>query len=146
MQAHITEFLTPDLSGVLTRPLYACSVPAGFPSPADDHLEVELDLNDYLVDNPPATFYARIGGRSMEKAGIYHGDIVVVNRALEPQHGDIVVAAIDGELTIKRLHCRGGRVVLMPESDEPYPAIVLREGQELMIWGVVTGSVRRFTR
>lgn len=146
MEAKIIEFLTPDLSHVLARPLYACSVPAGFPSPADDYVELELDLNDYLVDNPPATFYARIGGRSMVKAGIFDGDIVVVNRALEPSDGDIVVAVLDGELTLKRLHRRAGRVILAPESDEPYPSIVIRQGQELTIWGVVTGSVRRFRR
>jgi DNA polymerase V len=126
-----------------TVPLALGRVPAGFPSPADDYVEYGLDLNEYLVANPPATFMVRVGGDSMIDAGIHEGDVLVVDRSREPLHGRIVVAVLDGEFTVKRLLVCDGRYVLAPENAS-YDPIRIREGQDLTVWGVVTGVVRRY--
>lgn len=117
-------------------------MPAGFPSPAADYLEEDLDLNTYLVRHRAATFMFTVKGDSMLGAGIVDGDKVVVDRAVEPQHGHIVIAVVDGEYTIKRLRLQGQQVELHPENPAFAP-IRLGEGQELEIWGVVVGVVRR---
>lgn len=118
-------------------------ISAGFPSPATDYVEEGLDLNDYLVRNKPATFMFTVKGDSMKGASIEEGDKVVVDRAQHPKHGDIVVAVVDGEYTIKRLFKHMGRVELRPENSD-YPSIVFHDGSELMVWGVVVGVVRRY--
>ncbi len=117
---------------------------AGFPSPAADYVEEGLDLNAYLVRNQPATFMFTVKGDSMIHAGIQEGDKVVVDRALNPKHDDIVVAVVDGDYTIKRLYKYMGRVELRPENPA-YPPIVFQEGMELLVWGVVVGVVRRYS-
>ncbi|WP_293765858.1 translesion error-prone DNA polymerase V autoproteolytic subunit [uncultured Aquitalea sp.] len=124
-------------------PLLAHSVRAGFPSPADDYLEEPLNLNDYLSDNPLTTFLMRVKGDSMSGAGILEGDILVVNRSLAPQHGDIVVAVIDNDFTVKRLWRKQGRAALLAENPA-YPVIQQQGEQEWRIWGVVSGSVRKY--
>ena len=124
------------------RPLFLSRVPAGFPSPADDYIEGALDLNEHLIAHREATFFMRVQGHSMIGAGIHDGDLLVVDRSLEAGHGDIVVAVIDCELTIKRLSKRGGRVRLLAEHPGFAP-IEFRDGQELTVWGVVTSIVRR---
>lgn len=121
-------------------PLFAHAVPAGFPSPADDYVEDVLDLNKLLIQNKPATFFLRVKGDSMINAGIHDGDIIVVDRSLEPVDRSVVVAVVDNELTIKRLIRRSGIAELHAENPK-YQPIRLKEGQELTIWGVVTGSV-----
>jgi len=126
----------------LEIPLYLDAVPAGFPSPADDYVETALDLNRYLVANPAATFMVRVCGDSMTGAGIRDGDVLIVDRSRDPASGRIVVAVLDGELTVKRLCRRRGRIVLAPENDA-YAPIEVGEDQELSVWGVVTGVVRR---
>ncbi len=118
-------------------PLYSCAVQAGFPSPADDHMDGKLDLNKHLIKHPTATFFVKATGESMINAGIHSGDILVVDRSLEPKHGKIVIAAIDGQLTVKRLHKEGNETCLMPENDDFLP-IIIEEGSEMVIWGVVT--------
>ena len=118
-------------------PLYSCSVAAGFPSPADDHLEDKLDLNAHLIQHPTATFFVRVSGDSMIEAGIFPDDILVVDRSLEPRHGKIVVAAVEGQLTVKRLHKSGNQVRLMPANPK-FSAITIANPDDLMIWGVVT--------
>ena len=118
-------------------------ISAGFPSPATDYVEEGLDLNDYLVRNKPATFMFTVKGDSMTGASIEEGDKVVVDRAQHPKHGDIVVAVVDGEYTIKRLFKHMGRVELRPEN-AAYPPIVFHDVSELMVWGVVVGVVRRY--
>ena len=124
-------------------PFFLSRVPAGFPSPADDYLEGELDLNELLIQHPAATFFVRLAGDSMVNAGLFDGDILVVDRAERGSHGRIVVAVIDGELTVKRLYSQGGHVELRPEN-HAYKPIVFDEGRELTIWGVVISSVRQF--
>lgn len=120
----------------VTRPLYQSRVPAGFPSPADDYVEASLDLSEHLVKKEEATFFVRVSGNSMIGVGIHDDDILVVDRSVEPQDGSVVVAALDGELTVKRYRVRSGRPYLMPEA-EKYDPIPIRDGQELVVWGVV---------
>ena len=124
-------------------PLVLSNAPAGFPSPADDYIENTLDLNDYLIDNPVATFMMRVSGDSMIQAGIRDKDVIIVDRSKEPLPGKIVVAVLDGELTVKRLEKSEKGYVLVPENPD-YQPIVVQNEQELVIWGVVTGIVRRF--
>lgn len=124
----------------LPLPFYACCVEAGFPSPAESEMEGNLDLNDLLIKHPAATFFVRVSGSSMIKAGIHHNDILVVDRSLEPHPGKIVIAAVNGELTVKRLCKEGNKVFLVAENDQ-YPAIEILEGMELHIWGVVTSVI-----
>jgi DNA polymerase V len=135
----------PDTPSPLTRPLFLSLVVAGFPSPADDHLDRDLDLPELLIQHPAATFYVRLAGDSMRGAGLYDGDILVVDRSLEPKHHDIVIAVLDGELTVKRLYRQGDLVQLRPANPR-YPIITVHADQELLIWGVVTGSIRQFHR
>lgn len=123
-------------------PLYGSRVAAGFPSPADDYLEDHLDLNRYLIADAAACFMVRVSGDSMQGAGILDGDLLVVNRSLTPRHGQIVLAVINGEFTVKRLHQRDGRLALLPENPA-YPPIELTAGQALQVWGVVSACVRR---
>lgn len=124
-------------------PVYTSAVPAGFPSPADDYLETKLDLNDLLVHDPLATFMVRVSGDSMIGAGIASGDVLVIDRGIEPANGHIVLAIVDGEFTVKRLQRLGNQVSLVPENPA-YAPIQLQEGQELQIWGVATGCVKAF--
>jgi len=127
------------------RPLrrYLCRVAAGFPSPADDHLEGPLDLNEHLVEHPAATFVVKVQGDSMAGAGIRDGDLLVVDRAREARDGSIVVAVVDGELTVKRLR-KSRRGVRLEAENPAYPAIVFHEGKELVVWGVVAHAIRSY--
>ena len=118
---------------------------AGFPSPADDFSVKRHDLNELLITHPMATFMWEVSGRSMIEAGIDDGDILVVNRALAPVHRDIVVAQVDGDFTVKYLHRRADRVKLVP-ANPTYPEIVLRDGQQLIVCGVVTAVIKRFRK
>ncbi|QRO33937.1 LexA family protein [Chromobacterium violaceum] len=135
-------YLTPQPSGQ-PLPLVLSPVRAGFPSPADDYLDDNINLHDYLVTDPPATFIVRVRGDSMIGAGIAAGDLLVVDKGLTANHGDIVIAVLDGEFTVKRLHRMRGRCALIAENPA-YPPIQLADGQELEIWGVVRGCVKRF--
>ena len=117
------------------------TVQCGFPSPAEDHQQKRLDLNDLLVRQPDATHFMRVRGPSMRDAGIDDGDFVIVDRSLRAQHGSIVVAVVDGDFTIKKLFRRAGRVKL--ESANPtFPDIELHDGQTLTIWGTVTWTLK----
>ena len=121
-------------------PQFSNRITAGFPSPADDYIEDRLDLNQLLVKNVPATYFLDVVGSSMVGAGIFEGDKLVVDRSLEPKHGNIVVAVVDGEHTVKRLFKRAGKIELRSENPQ-YPPIQFKEGQELLIFGVVTNSI-----
>lgn len=129
----------------LKLPLFGHKVRAGFPSPADDYIEAWLDLNEHLIEHREATFFVRAKGDSMIGAGIHEGVMLVVDRALDPQHGDIVIAIIDGELTVKRLEKRRGKVRLIAENPA-YAPIEFQDGQELMVWGVVTSIIQKLKR
>ncbi|CAA9891582.1 DNA polymerase V, subunit D [Candidatus Methylobacter favarea] len=121
----------------LPLPLFLGKVAAGFPSPADDDIQKTLDLNELLIKKPAATFFVRAQGESMLGAGIHPNDILVVDRSLEPVAGKIVICALNGELTVKRLARENGQWQL--KADNPaYADIALHEAFELVIWGVVT--------
>ena len=123
-------------------PLYAETVSAGFPSPAESYREGELDLNELLVKNPPATFFVRVAGDSMTGAGIFPGDILVVDRSIEPSDKSVVVAALDGEFLVKRLRLKEHRVTLEPENRK-YAPIEITEQSDFKVWGVVTAVVHK---
>ncbi len=125
-------------------PLYLDSVSAGFPSPAQDFVEKSLDLNEFCVAHPNASFYVRAQGDSMIEVGIYSGDVLIVDKSLTARHGDIVIACIHGEMTVKMLELNPN-VVLRPKN-RAYKAIPITEESELEIFGVVTGVVRRYER
>ncbi|PHV09782.1 LexA family protein [Chitinimonas sp. BJB300] len=126
-------------------PLPTESVAAGFPSPAADYMDESLSLDELLIAHPAATFMVRVKGDSMQDANMGEGDYLVVDRSITPQSGDIVIAILDGALTVKRLKQEGARVYLVPENPA-YPVIQMQEGQELVVWGVVTSTIRRFQR
>jgi DNA polymerase V len=117
-------------------------VSAGFPSPAEDSYET-FDIISHIVRHPAATFFMRVAGDSMSGAGIFDGDLIVVDRSLEAKSGDIIVAILNGEFTIKRLHRNDSRIELIPENPK-YRKIVLNEDMELEVWGVVTGTYKSF--
>jgi DNA polymerase V len=125
-----------QLPTLVDLPLFGSKIPAGFPSPADDHLEATIDLNRQYVRHPAATFFVRVQGTSMIGAGIHNGDMLVVDRSLEAQSGSVVIAVINGELTVKRLVTKGDEVWLMPENPDFQP-LQITEGMELQVWGVV---------
>ena len=123
-------------------------IKAGFPSPAQDYVESGIDLNRELVKNPSSTFFGRARGSSMEGAGIFDGDLLVIDKSLEPYEGAVAVCFIDGEFTLKRIHFEreGVKVVavwLQPENDS-YSPIKVTEENQFIIWGIVTHSVRSF--
>lgn len=121
-------------------PLYGSKVAAGSPSPADDHIEGHLDLNEHLIKHPASTFFVRATGNSMINAGIHENDILIVDRSIPPTHGKIVIAAIDGQLTVKRLHIKNNKLILLPEN-QAFDPIEINENNEVYIWGIVTNVI-----
>lgn len=115
---------------------------AGFPSPATDYMTQAIDLNKELVRHPAATFYGRVVGDSMIDAGVDEGDILVIDRALEAQDGDMAVCFVDGEFTLKHLKMKEGRIALVPANDK-YPVIEVDEGTDFKMWGVVTYVIKK---
>lgn len=143
-----TEIQVVDIAKVMKgkrqkAPLFASEPAAGFPAPADDLVEKALDINDLVVENPASTFFVRVRGDSMEGAGIFTGDVLVVDKAVEPRDGKIVVAAVYGEMVVKRLKKVGGTHMLYSENNS-YKPIEVNENDDCYIWGVVVGSVRQF--
>tara|TARA_Y100001936_G_C16082901_1_gene679280 strand:- start:2665 stop:3267 length:603 start_codon:yes stop_codon:yes gene_type:complete len=126
-----------------TFPLYTSKVAAGFPSPADDHVEKRLNPSDYLVENDNATFFVRVKGDSMIEAGIFDNDVLVIDRSIPQQTGDIILAMLDGEFTVKILEQSKKGITLIP-ANQNYSSIKIKEEQSFEIWGVVTGSMRKF--
>lgn len=143
-EASVTQVAPAHASQKQSAPLYASRPAAGFPSPGDDMVEKPLDLNDLLIDNPTSTFFVRVSGDSMEGARIFDGDILVVDRSVTPLDGCIVVAAVFGELVVKRLRTYPNRAVLVSENDS-YAPIEINGAEDIFIWGVVTGSARVFS-
>lgn len=139
----VTVLGTPKMGGPVI-PLYSSRPQAGFPSPGDDLVEKFLDINDLVVQNPASTFFVRVEGDSMEGAGIFSGDVLVVDRSCIPSDGSIIVAAVYGEMLVKRLRVHGDAHELISENDS-YAPIAVSHHEDCFIWGVVVGSVRRFT-
>ena len=139
-QATFAYCLPAFLPRTLALPLFNGKVAAGFPSPADDYVEKNLDLNELLVQRPAATFFVRAQGESMLGAGIHPNDILVVDRSIEPTPGKIVICALNGELTVKRLERENGQWRLKAENPD-YPDLAVHEELEMVIWGVVTNVI-----
>lgn len=123
--------------------LFSQGVSAGFPSPADDFIDKNLDLNEFLIKHPVATYLLKVSGNSMIDAGINSGDILIVDRSLEPTDNKIVVAIIDGEFTLKRFRKIDNKIYLYPENSK-YTPIEIKEGMDCQIWGVVTFVIHQF--
>ena len=121
------------------RPLL-CPIPAGWPSPSEDYLEDQLNLHEMVVRNPASTFFLRAIGESMIGAGIHDGDLLVVDRSVSPRSGKVVIAMVEGEMTIKRLVKQGGRTLLVPENPD-YPEFDITGRDDAAVWGVVTHVV-----
>ena len=133
----VNEMLTPENLVEYELPMYLESVSAGFPSPAEDYVEGKLDLNEHLIKNPTATFFVRVTGNSMEGAGIYSGDTLIVDRSINPKNSSVIIAALNGELTVKRLSKKNNKLTLYPENTN-YKPIEITMDMEFEVWGVVT--------
>lgn len=127
----------------LAIPIFSSRISAGFASPADDHLENTLDLNQLLVPRPTATFMLKVEGDSMIGAGIFDGDMLIVDRSENAVNGSIVIAVIHGDLTVKRLKCDANKIWLMPENPD-YKPILIDENSDFSIWGCVTHAIHNF--
>ncbi len=138
----ILEIYTAKAATPLPLPIYAANVQAGFPSPAEEYLDKTLDLNELLIAHPAATFFVRVAGDSMQNAGIFSGDILVVDRSLEPADNKIIIAIVGSEFTVKRLKIREGRISLVPENPA-YPILEMKEESDFQVWGVVTYVIHK---
>lgn len=136
------EFYTPDTENSLEITLAQTGISAGFPSPADDFKEYKISLDKTLVRNKEATFYARVSGQSMIGAGLDDGDLLVVDKSLEPEHNKIAVCFIDGEFTVKRLKVTSEAVYLQPENPA-YEPIKVTDDNDFQIWGTVTHVIKK---
>jgi DNA polymerase V len=126
----------------LVRPLLGSDIPAGFPSPAQDYIEDRLDLNEYLIKHPSATYFVRVDGYSMLEAGIFPDDILIVDRALEAVNKKVIIAVLNGELTVKRLIIENGIYYLKPENPE-FDIIEVTSDDQFSVWGVVTYVIHK---
>ena len=136
----MSEIYYPDQSTKCKLPLFMVAVEAGFPSPAEDYIEGSLDLNKHLIKHPAATFFVRVTGDSMIEAGIHPGDILIVDRSIEAKNKKVIIAVIDGELTVKRLSIVSGNLFLIPENPK-YRPIQINDEMSFEIWGVVTNVI-----
>ncbi len=134
------DVFRPDTSNTIELPLFTTHIPAGFPSPADDFIENKLDLNELLIKHPVATFFVRVQGDSMINAGIHNSDILVVDRSLEAKHNKIIIAVINGELTVKRLIQKDRQTFLFADNPKYKPVQITQE-MAFQVWGVVTSVI-----
>jgi len=142
MKKEKLTFLKPEKGNNLGQWLVEQGVSAGFPSPADDFKEIRISLDKELVKNKEATFYARVSGNSMENAGLSDGDLIVIDRSLNPENNKIAVCFIDGDFTVKRIIKKDGELYLKPENKN-YKKIIIKEEDQLMIWGIVTYVIKK---
>lgn len=136
------ELFLAETSTDCQLPLVEAGLSAGFPSPAEDYLEMKLDLNKELINNPSSTFYGKVNGNSMEGVGIFDGDILVIDKSLSPKDDSVMVCFIDGEFTVKRVACKNGDYYLMPEN-KSYKPIKIETESDFRLWGVVTYSIHK---
>jgi DNA polymerase V len=139
---NISKIFSVNTDKKVELPFYTEKLSAGFPSPATDYIEKSLDLNEHLIKNPSATFFVEIQGDSMIGAGIHSGDILIVDRSLEAQHGKIVVAVVNGDFTVKRLSWISGKIKLIAENPN-YKPIEIKDGTDFEIWGVATNVIHK---
>ena len=142
MDTKVDIIYSPDFSTRYKQSIFTARVSAGFPSPAADYEEGKLDLNKHLIKNPAATFFVRVTGDSMVGAGIHHGDMLIVDRSLEPKDKNVVIAVINGELTVKRIRIKKKKKILEPENED-YPTQEITEETEFEVWGIVTNVIHK---
>ena len=132
----VVEIFKADITTKQALPLYLSRIKAGFPSPAEDYLDKKLDLNEHLIKHPASTFFVKVKGDSMVGAGINSGDILIVDRSLEPKDKRIVVAVVNGDFTVKRISKKGDKLSLLSENPK-YSPIEIKDGMDFEVWGVV---------
>ena len=142
MNQFFAEILSPEATSRIELPLLLSEVIAGFPSPADDYIDRKMDLNEQLISNKAATFLVRAYGDSMIDANIKEGDILVVDRSMDAHNNSIIIAIFNGELTVKRLKQKEGRLFLIPENPD-YPLLEITEETSFEVWGVVTYIIHK---
>jgi DNA polymerase V len=139
------DFYTANISSHVPLPFIEGGIVAGFPSPAQDYIDLKIDLNTELISNPYSTFYARVKGLSMQDAGIMDGDILVIDKSLKPQDGDTAVCYIDGEFTLKYIKIEPEAIYLVPANPK-FQSIKVTEENNFCIWGIVTYSIKNHKR
>lgn len=137
------DFYTATDGISLELPVVDGGIKAGFPSPAQDHLDVSIDLNKELIKNPSSTFYGRVSGDSMQDIGIADGDLLVIDKSLEARDGKIAVCFVDGDFTVKRIQVEKDHVLLMPANDN-YSPIKVTEDNDFIVWGIVVHVIKSF--
>ncbi|OJU39574.1 MAG: peptidase S24 [Bacteroidales bacterium 45-6] len=142
MNKNALEIYRAETNVELSLPIADDGIKAGFPSPAQDFMDLAIDLNKELVRHPASTFYGRVRGDSMQGAGVYDGDILIIDKSLEPQNGDMAVCFVDGEFTIKHIRIEKEVVWLIPANDH-YKPIKVTEENDFLIWGIVTYSIKK---
>ena len=142
MKKEKLKFLKPKKGNSMGQWLVEQGISAGFPSPADDFKEVRISLDKELVKNKEATFYAKVSGDSMIGAGLDDGDLLIIDRSLNPENGKIAICFIDGEFTVKRIRKEKNKIYLIPENKK-YKSIEINEDNELIIWGVVQYVIKK---
>ncbi len=140
METKVEIVYKPDQSTKRKQPFFTANVPAGFPSPADDYKEEKLDLNKHLIRNPAATYFVRVTGDSMIGAGIHSGDLLVVDRSVEPRDKKVVIANINGDLTVKRIRIKRNKISLEPENAD-FATQEIHPEADFEVWGVVTNVI-----
>lgn len=140
LKRDVGDIYTDKTKSILTIPLFTCFVQAGLPSPIDEYTEGSIDLHDYLLPHKETTFYVRVTGESMKDVGVFPGDMLIVDRSLTPMYGHIVIALINGEMTVKRLEKIKNQIFLCAENDQ-YPDLPISEYDNFAIWGVVTNVI-----
>ncbi len=137
------EFFSVSTGTALELPFIDEGIKAGFPSPANDFIDASIDLNKELIKNPSATFFGRVHGDSMQDFGIHHGDLLVIDKSLEPREGKIAVCYIDGEFTIKKIHVEKDHCLLLP-ANENYQPIKVTSDNDFIVWGIVIHVIKSF--
>ncbi|MDG1046136.1 MAG: translesion error-prone DNA polymerase V autoproteolytic subunit [Bacteroidia bacterium] len=137
------DFFTPSITTRVELPFYDVGIQAGFPSPADDFIELSIDINKEYIKNRDATFFARVKGHSMKNVGIFDGDLLIIDKSIEPQDNKIAICQIDGDFTVKRIKIDNDTVWLIAEN-EAFNPIKVTADNELMIWGIVVASIKKF--
>ncbi len=135
------DIFSSDISSILNLPLVENGISAGFPSPADDFLDASIDLNKELISNKDATFYGRVKGDSMIDAGLNDGDLLIIDKSIEPTNGKIAVCFIDGEFTVKRIKIER-KIIWLVAENKNYPPIKVTEDNDFVIWGIVTNVIK----
>jgi len=142
MSLQITGISPSNKQSKSLLPLFTVPISAGFPSPAEDYIENKIDLNELIIRRPVATFFVRVEGDSMINAGIHSGDLLVVDRSLQPRDNKIIIAIVDGEFTVKRIRKRKGKLFLVPENPE-YTQVEVKRETDFQVWGVVTYVIHK---